>query len=62
MARLEILEFPDPRLRTRAKPVETFDDDLRALVDNMLETMLSIIPKFHDENRNAFEMGFAMVG
>jgi len=41
MARLEILEFPDPRLRTRAKPVETFDDDLRALVDNMLETMLA---------------------
>jgi 2-oxoglutarate ferredoxin oxidoreductase subunit gamma len=29
--------------------------------ENMLETMLSIIPKFHDENRNAFEMGFAMV-
>ena len=30
--------------------------------DNMLETMLGIIPKFHDENRNAFEMGYAMVG
>lgn len=29
--------------------------------DNMLETMLGIIPKFHDENRNAFELGFAMV-
>ena len=39
MARLEILEFPDPRLRTRARPVETFDDELRALVDDMLETM-----------------------
>ena len=30
--------------------------------DNMLETMLGIIPKFKDENRNAFEMGYAMVG
>ena len=30
--------------------------------DNMLETMLSIIPKFKDENKSAFEMGFAMVG
>jgi Pyruvate/2-oxoacid:ferredoxin oxidoreductase gamma subunit len=29
--------------------------------ENMLETMLGIIPKFHDENRNAFEMGYAMV-
>jgi len=30
--------------------------------ENLLETMLGIIPKFHDENRNAFELGFAMVG
>jgi 2-oxoglutarate ferredoxin oxidoreductase subunit gamma len=28
--------------------------------ENMLETMLGIIPKFHDENRNAFELGYAM--
>ena len=39
MAILEILEFPDPRLRTVAKPVEAFDDELGALVDNMIETM-----------------------
>ena len=39
MAKLKILEFPDPRLRTRAAPVETVDDDLRTLVDNMFETM-----------------------
>jgi peptide deformylase len=39
MARLEILEFPDDRLRTVAKPVETVDDDLRLLIDNMFETM-----------------------
>jgi peptide deformylase len=39
MAKLEILEFPDARLRTVAKPVETFDDELRLLVDDMIETM-----------------------
>ena len=39
MARLEILEFPDPRLRTVAKPVDTVDDTLRQLIDDMLETM-----------------------
>jgi peptide deformylase len=39
MATLEILHFPDPRLRTRAKPVATVDDQLRRLVDDMLETM-----------------------
>ena len=39
MAKLEILEIPDARLRTIAKAVETFDDDLRELVDNMIETM-----------------------
>ncbi len=39
MALLPILEFPDPRLRKVAAPVERFDDDLRDLVDNMLQTM-----------------------
>lgn len=39
MAKLPILEFPDPRLRTVAKPVESVDDTLRALVDDMFETM-----------------------
>lgn len=39
MARLEILEFPDPRLRTRAEPVERVDDSVRRLVDDMFETM-----------------------
>jgi peptide deformylase len=39
MAKLEILEFPDTRLRTVAKPVERFDDGLRRLVDDMVETM-----------------------
>ncbi len=39
MARLEILEYPDKRLRLRAEPVEEVDDDVRSLVSDMLETM-----------------------
>jgi peptide deformylase len=39
MALLPILEFPDPRLRTRAQPVRTFDAALKRLVADMLETM-----------------------
>ena len=39
MAILEILEMPDPRLRTVAKPVEKFDSDLSKLVGDMIETM-----------------------
>ncbi|HKE45783.1 MAG TPA: peptide deformylase [Steroidobacteraceae bacterium] len=39
MARLTILEYPDPRLRTRAQPVKTFDAALRQLAADMLETM-----------------------
>ncbi|MBN8412497.1 peptide deformylase [Halomonas denitrificans] len=39
MARLPILEFPDERLRTKAVVVEHVDDEVRQLVDDMLETM-----------------------
>jgi peptide deformylase len=39
MAKLTILEYPDPRLRTRAVPVEAVDDAVRRLVDDMFETM-----------------------
>ena len=39
MALLNILQFPDPRLRTRAKPVKVFDDNLKTLVKDMFETM-----------------------
>ncbi|MDJ0711643.1 MAG: peptide deformylase, partial [Woeseiaceae bacterium] len=39
MAKLNILEFPDPRLRTKAAPVEAVDDELRQLIDDMFETM-----------------------
>ena len=36
---LEILEYPDPRLRTVAKPVQHFDDKLQTLIDDLFETM-----------------------
>jgi peptide deformylase len=39
MAKLTILEYPDPRLRTRAVPVAAVDDGIRTLIDDMLETM-----------------------
>ena len=39
MALLEILEFPDPRLRTVAKPIDKVDVILLKLIDDMLETM-----------------------
>jgi len=39
MAKLKILEFPDPRLRTKATPIKAVDDDLRALIADMFETM-----------------------
>ena len=35
----EILEYPDPRLRTIAKPVGEVTDDIRTLIDDMFETM-----------------------
>ena len=39
MSILSILEFPDPRLRTVAKPVKEVDKALGGLVDDMFETM-----------------------
>jgi peptide deformylase len=39
MAILSILEFPDERLRKKATPVETVDESVRRLIDDMLETM-----------------------
>ena len=39
MAILNILHFPDPRLRNKALPVEKVDDDIRQLAQDMLETM-----------------------
>ncbi|MBT8114393.1 MAG: peptide deformylase [Arenicella sp.] len=39
MAILDILVYPDQRLRKIAKPVKTVDDSIRKLVDDMIETM-----------------------
>ena len=39
MARLPIIEFPDPRLRTVARPVREVDSRIRQLIDDMFETM-----------------------
>ena len=39
MAILEVLTYPDPRLRKQATPVESVDDDVRRLIEDMSETM-----------------------
>jgi peptide deformylase len=39
MAKLPILEYPDPRLRIRAESVTKVDDEIRRLIDDLLETM-----------------------
>ena len=39
MSILDILHFPDPRLRQVCQPVGLVDDEIRKLADNMLETM-----------------------
>jgi peptide deformylase len=39
MAKLNILEFPDPRLKTRAADVTEFDPALKKLIEDMTETM-----------------------
>lgn len=41
MATLEILKYPDPRLRLVAKPVAEITDETRSLVESMAETMYS---------------------
>ena len=43
MAILDILVYPDPRLRTVAKPVKTVDERIQTLIKDMIETM-------HDAN------------
>lgn len=43
MALLEVLHFPDPRLRTVAKPVDQVTPEIKTMAENMIETM-------YDEN------------
>ena len=42
MAIRKILKFPDQDLRIKAKPVKTFDEELKTLTDDMFETMHSV--------------------
>ena len=42
MAIRKILKFPNQDLRIKAKPVVTFDDELKTLTDDMFETMRSV--------------------
>ena len=39
MALLPIITAPDPRLKLKAKPVAQVDDEVRRLMDDMMETM-----------------------
>ena len=39
MKKLEVLHFPDPRLRKIAQPVKNFDKDLKNIIDRMFFTM-----------------------
>ncbi|MFN3234193.1 MAG: peptide deformylase [Gammaproteobacteria bacterium] len=39
MTRLTVLKYPDPKLRNKAKPVDSFNGDLKQLIDDMYETM-----------------------
>lgn len=39
MAKLEVLHFPDPRLRKKALVIETLDATIQSIADDMLETM-----------------------
>lgn len=39
MPKLDILHFPDKRLRTKARDIQSIDDDLRRFIDDMFETM-----------------------
>ena len=42
MAIRKILKFPDQDLRIKAKPVESFDEELKTLTDDMFDTMHSV--------------------
>lgn len=42
MAKLEILKYPDPRLRIKAQPVVDIDDELHKMVADMYETMYDV--------------------
>ncbi|KAL7253392.1 hypothetical protein ACSBR1_007847 [Camellia fascicularis] len=41
-APLKIVEYPDPILRTKNKRIDTFDDNLKKLVDEMFDVMYKL--------------------
>jgi peptide deformylase len=41
MTRLTILEYPDARLRIKARPVQTFDAELSRVIDDLFDTLYS---------------------
>ena len=43
MTILKILEFPDPKLRITASPIDTFNDELQETIDDMFETMYAAL-------------------
>jgi peptide deformylase len=43
MAELSIITAPDPRLKIKARPIAVVDDEIRRLMDDMLETMRKAI-------------------
>ena len=49
MALLDILEFPDPRLRTTAKPVNNVDGKIAGLADQMLDAMYAVQLSLRDK-------------
>ena len=57
MAIREILIVPDPRLKKVSAPVEGVDDALRALMDDMLETMYAAPASVWPPSRSASRSG-----
>ena len=43
MAILDVVRFPDERLRTIAKPIEEVNDDIKQLIDDMFETAAKVV-------------------
>src|SRR5688500_20342472 len=58
MAIREILEVPDPRLKTVSTPVESFDEELKALVADMFDSMYAA----HGIGLAAIQVGVPKIG
>ena len=57
MPLLQILEFPDPRLRTVAAPVAEVNNEIRQLISDMFETIdLYEVKKIEQQNRTVIRV------